>query len=301
MNRFFVALCMVMCITGLLAIDKDAGMSGFGFLKIPSSPAIAGMGNTGEMLQNSPLNFLHHPAAFEWKRGKSIAFSQNSWLVDTYLYNIAYRNIMFDRSFGLALKYMDHGSLEKRTDNGTLIGHYYPMDLLATVNYAKKLNPDIHVGANLSLIYEKIDTSSALGFATDVGLVYLTPLRYTNVDIALKNMGVSTKMDTQTIKLPFTAEMGVTYGYDISDDISVFPALKLVYMNDHDDILPALGVQIKLIDMLALRAGYKFNYNQEDFSAGFGVKYKNLTIDYSFMNFNSDLENVHLFGVGVSF
>jgi hypothetical protein len=287
--------------TALNAIDKNAGKYGFQFLKIPSSPAIAAMGNTGEILHNSPLNIMHHPAAFDWQRGKSVTFSQTSWLVDTNIYNIAYRNIMFDKGFGLGIKYVDHGSFERRTDNGTLIGEYFPLDIKFTANYTQKLTPDIHAGINLSLLYEKIDTSSALGFTTDLGLVYLTPIRNTSVDIALQNIGTSTKMDLEKIELPFICEFGTTTGIDVNNDISAFFAGKLVYMSDHDNLLPAIGLNLKLYDMFFVRAGYKFNYNDEDFSAGFGINYRNFTIDYSFVHINNDLNSVHLFGLGLNF
>lgn len=72
-------------------------------------------------------------------------------------------------------------------------------------------------------------------------------------------------------------------------------------MRDQDDILPAIDVNFKLFDMLSLRAGYKFNYNEEDFSTGIGIHYRNFTIDYSFMNFINDLDSVHLLGMGYSF
>jgi hypothetical protein len=281
-------------------VDNISSDIGFQFLKIPTTPALAGMANTGEMSINSPMSVFHHPAAFQWTRGKHLAFSQSSWLVDTNIYSIAYRNIWFDRGFGLGIKYMDMGAFEKRTDNGTLIGHYYPLDLKVVGNYFIKLNPDIIAGASMNLIYEKIDSASAVAFSTDLGLVYLTPIRDTSLDIAVKHLGSSSKMDLEKIKLPTTGEMGFSTAFRY-DDFEIHPALKLVYMRDQNDILPAIGVNFKLFDMLSLRAGYKFNYNEEDFSTGIGIHYRNFTIDYSFMNFNNDLDSVHLLGMGYSF
>jgi len=304
MNRFNITLIILLLIVNTLYagnIDSDAGKYGFQFLKIPAATTLASMANTGEMFQTSPLSILQHPAAFDWTRGKYVAASQTSWLVDTNLYNIAYRNVMFDKSWGLALKYVDHGQFEKRTDNGTLIGYYYPMDLNFAINYAQKVTPDIHAGINLNYIYEKIDTSSAMGFTADLGLVYRTPIRDTNIDLAFKNMGFTTKMDRETIDLPFTTEIGLTSGYEFSEDFAIYPALKAIYMNDHDEILPAVGVDLRLLKILDIKAGYKFNYNEEDFSAGIGIKYQNFSIDYAFLNFLNDLDKVNMFGVGYRF
>jgi len=302
MNKYIITPIILLWVaTTLFAIDSDAGKYGFQFLKIPAATSLAAMANTGEMNQYSPLTILQHPAAFDWKRGKYVAASQTSWLVDTNLYNIAYRNVMFDRSWGLALKYVDHGQFEKRTDNGTLIGYYYPMDLNFAINYAHKLTPDIHAGINLNYIYEKIDTSSAMGFTTDLGLVYRTPIRNTNIDIAFKNIGFTTKMDEEKIDLPFTTELGLATGYEYTPDFIIYPAVKAIYMNDHDDILPAIGVDFRILEILDVKFGYKINYNEEDFSAGIGVIYHSFSIDYAFMNFKNDLDKVHMFGVGYRF
>jgi len=294
-------LILAIAISPILAIDDDAGVYGFQFLKIPAVPTMAAMGGTGEMLQRSPLTILAHPAAFSWQRGAYLATSHTAWLVDTSLFNIAFRNIMFDKSFGLAIKYVDHGEFDKRTDNGTHIGYYYPLDINLALNYAQKVTPDIHAGITANVIYEKIDSSSALGFAADLGLVYLTPLRNTSLDIAFKNVGFSTKMDNEKVKLPFITELGITYGYEFTEDFALYPALKAVYMNDHDDILPAIGLDFRIMEILSLKAGYKLNYDEEDLSAGFGVAYKNFNLDYSYMNFNNDLNAVHIFGLGYRF
>ena len=296
-KRLLVFIGLVFIVSVLSAgtgTDKRAGEFGLQFLKIPVSPELSGMGGTGDMLHSSPLNIFHHPAAFDWQRGASVAASQNSWLFETNMYSLAWKNVMFNQAFGLGLKYLDYGQFDKRTETGKLVGSYYPMNLRVTANYARRLTPDIYAGLNVNLLYEKIDTSSALAFTTDLGFAYLTPLRNTSVDFAVKNLGMSGKMDEEKIDIPIIADMGVTTGFDINDFTKLSPAFKLVYMQDHDSLLPAIGANIKLFDLLALRVGYKFNYNEEDLSAGFGVTIRNFNLNYSFMN---SINGVHKFAI----
>ena len=296
-----LTLIMIACIANIYAIDKKAGEYGFQFMKLPSVTSVAGMGGTGEMLQSSPLNFLHHPAAFDWQRGKSVAFTNTLWLVETNIYSLAYRTISFNNGFGFGIKYMDMGKFEKRTDNGTLIGSYYPLDVDFVFNYVHKLSPDIHAGANIHLVYEKIDTSSATGFYLDLGTAYLTPLANTTLDLAVKNIGFGSKMDQENVDATLSCEFGLTTGIILSEEFEIYPATKLIYYNDHDDIIPAIGIDLKILNILSIRTGYKFNYNCEDFSAGFGVTYKNFTIDYSYLNFTENLDKVNIFGIGYKF
>jgi hypothetical protein len=214
--------------------------------------------------------------------------------------NLAWRNIAFDQAYGFALTYFDYGKLDKRTDNGTPIGEFYPMDARVTGNYARKITPNIYVGANLNFIYQKIDTSSSNALALDLGVAYLTPLLNTSVDIALKNLRIfSSKMDQEATELPQVYDFGISAGFEVFEQMTVSPAVKLVYMDDHDNMLPALGIKAKLYDMLSVRMGYKFNYNEEDLSAGIGILFKDFSIDYSYLN--NEIDGVHMIGVGYKF
>ncbi|MCL2063942.1 MAG: PorV/PorQ family protein [Candidatus Cloacimonetes bacterium] len=288
-------------VAGLLnaKVDSNAGEYGFQFLKIPVSPELAGMGNAGDMLNNSPLAIFHSPVAFNWQRGAFVAASQTNWFVGTNMYNLAYRNVGLTRSFGFGVVYMDHGTFDRREENGTLIGNYYPMDMRVTGNYAFRLTPNINIGANANILYEKIDTSSSLAFTADLGYVFYTPIANTTFDFSVKNIGGSTKMDEENIDIPIIVDGGISTGFIPNEIVGFYPSLKVSYMRDHDNLLPALGLQMKLYDMLFIRAGYKFNYNEENLSAGFGLHYRNVKFDYSFMN--NEIEGLHLFGLGWEF
>jgi len=300
-KKSIVTLIMMIITWVLLAQDKNSGKSGYQFLKLPVVPELAGTGNTGEVNFSSPLLFLQNPVAFHWQRGAGVAFSNTQWFADTSMYNLAWRNILFNQSLGFGMTYFDYGKLEQRTDNGLLIGEYNPMDLRITSNYTRKITPSFNAGLNLNVAYQKIDTSSSLALFLDFGVLYLSPLRGANIDLTFKNIGTSTKMDQEKTPLPFTAEMGISLGnYNFLEGVvQILPATKIAYMNDHDDLLPSLGVNFQLYEVLFLRVGYKFNYNEESFSAGMGVEYASLRVDYSFVAI--DIEDIHLFGIGWRF
>ena len=283
----------------LNAQDSKAGQYGYQFLKFPISPAQAGMANTGDVISKSPLTIFHHPAAFSWQRGAMVAASQTSWLIDTNIYNIAWRNVTLQNSVGFGINYVDHGKISRITNNGIEIGFYAPINLRATGNYSVRINPNINIGISANVLYEKIDTSSSLGLSSDIGFVFYTPIRYTSFDFAVKNLGISSKMDLEKTELPTVADFSLSTGFDLSDSVSFFPSVKVSYMQDHDNLLPAFGLQADIYELFFLRIGYKLNYNEENLSAGFGVKYKNINIDYSFVN--NEIEPVNMIGIGWSF
>ncbi len=58
-----------------------------------------------------------------------------------------------------------------------------------------------------------------------------------------------------------------------------------------------LGAEYWYRDLLALRAGYRFNYDTEGLTLGFAIKYNVFELGYSFVNYDSRLGNVSRFGL----
>jgi len=304
MKKIIIIIFLTLLFSTLRAIDKNAGTKGYLFLKLPVSPQIAGMGTTGEMLHYTPLTLLHHPASFNPIRGNSIAFSNTMWLVDTNMYNIAWRNVKFNHAYGLGFTYFDYGKFDKRLENGTLIGEYYPMDMRFVGNYTRQITPSLNIGGNINFLYQKIDTSSSTAISTDIGASYHLPFQNA-IDIAFKNIGTSSKMDNEKTKMPIVIDFGITSFSGVvvkikEDKTFIMPiTYKLIYMEDHDHLINQIGCQIPIYDTLFLRTGYKFNYNEENFSAGFGLYYKTMSIDYAFIN--NKIDDIHLIGIGWEF
>ncbi len=145
----------------------------FKMLKIPLSPSVAAMGGTGAYFSRDALSFVQNPVAGLDFTGKIITFSHNSWLFDTRLNSIAYRNSTKSSSFGIAYRYLDYGKFERRDEVGTeILGEFHPLDLSAVINYAFRLNPNHSIGVNLVGLYERIDTASSLGISMDIGYLY---------------------------------------------------------------------------------------------------------------------------------
>jgi hypothetical protein len=68
-----------------------------------------------------------------------------------------------------------------------------------------------------------------------------------------------------------------------------------------EDLKGNVNLECELFQLLTLRGGYLLGYDAQDFSAGFGVKYKNISVDYGYGAFNSELNDVHSFGVTYRF
>jgi hypothetical protein len=61
------------------------------------------------------------------------------------------------------------------------------------------------------------------------------------------------------------------------------------------------GVEYWFKDFVALRGGYKFNYDFEGFSFGAGIKWMGIEIDYAYSDFGSILGSINRFSAQIGF
>ncbi len=306
MKKYTIIVLIMIIITGYLyseTIDKDSGKYGFQFLKLNFSPAFSSQAGTGAFFNQTASVVLQDPAAALNFKSKNVHFSQmrlNHF--DADLYALAWRNSGLNRSVGVSFVTLDYGKFEERLENGTLTGEYYPLDLALSVNYAQRFADNHLLGITAKGLYEKIHTESSLGAAFDFGYIYLTPIKNLSLITNLKNIGFADKMKYEKIDIPYTYEIGTAYSRELSSNVKANTEVKGLYHQDDEDFKVNFGAQVSLYEMLHLRAGYKFNHDNEDLSAGIGISYKRFEIDYSYVPVKiNDLGDIHHIGFSVHY
>jgi hypothetical protein len=76
--------------------------------------------------------------------------------------------------------------------------------------------------------------------------------------------------------------------------------LDLVKPRD-DDAKAHLGGEYGLYQIVYLRLGYQFGYDEKNVSFGMGIKYKNYAIDYALLPYKSDMGDVHCVSLDIEF
>ncbi len=294
--QHFLAITLVFLLSVTLqAIDKSMEY-GLQMVKINTSITAQGMGGAGDFAGKEAFSFLQNPAANLYMNNNSVSFSENSWLFDTTIHSIGYCSSGQKSAFGLAMRYLDYGSLEGRDDLGDEIGDFHPMDLDVAMNFGFKINNDISVGSTVHTLYEKIYTESAMGFAADLGIIYQTPINNLSVSANVKHLGSTNKMNEEKIKIPNTREIGLAHSINTLN-YKVLLEGKLIQYSDEPKVQAAIGTQLTILKMLNLRAGYKTNHDLENVSAGIGIEYERMSFDYSYSPMDYDFNDVHMLGL----
>ncbi|MEN6445449.1 MAG: PorV/PorQ family protein [Candidatus Cloacimonas sp.] len=300
MKQILSILCLILisavCFAG---IDENAGNYGYKFLNVPYGPVALSLAGRGVYNTDNPGAFLLQPAVSCINDQHLLGISHNLWLADTQANMLAYSYARKVDHFGVSLRNLDYGDLENRDDMGFLIGSYHPVDIDATANYARRLTPSFYLGANLGILYQKLDSASSLALHTDLGFCYLPPLNDTKLAFAFRNFGVANKTEEERVKLPTCFELDVNKGFRLIDQHFYLNGSAIQTMDE--DLKGSIGLQCDIFNTLSLRTGYLLGYDAQDFSAGFGVKYKNISVDYGYGDYNSELNDVHSFGVTYRF
>lgn len=306
MKKYMLISLIIIILSGFLyseTIDKNSGEFGFQFLKLNYSPAFSSQAGTGALFNQTASVVLQDPAAALNYKSSNVHFSQlrlNHF--DADLYALAWRSSGLNRSIGVSFVTLDYGKFEERLENGTLTGEYYPLDLALSVNYAQRFADNHLVGLTAKGLYEKIHTESSIGAAFDLGYIYLTPIKNLSILSNVKNIGFADKMKEEKIDIPYTFEIGTAYTRDLSANVKANTEFKALYHQDDEDFKANFGAQVSLYEMLHLRAGYKFNHDNEDITAGIGISYKQFEIDYSYVPVKIDDQgDIHHIGLSVHY
>ncbi|HNX37169.1 MAG TPA: PorV/PorQ family protein [Candidatus Cloacimonadota bacterium] len=280
-------------------IHDNAGEYGFKFLNIPVNPvSLALAGRPADPVENS-ASFIIQPAISTLEKSRSVGASQSKWISDTNNTNLYYSYSNRRSHFGLAMRNLSYGEIEKRDEYGNIIGYYNPMDLNVCANYGLRLTPSQYIGINAGVVYEKISTASALGFSTDLGYTWLPPFPDMIVSLAVRNLGYGGKMNDETLKLPLAAELDISKTYT-RDNTSVRLAVSATQSLD-EQLKGTFGTELGFWNTLYLRAGYKINYSAEDLTAGIGIRYDHFGVDYGWASFTDNLSDVHSLGLSYYF
>ena len=300
LEKRFLLFAVILFGTVLLYSNVN-GEAGWQFLKVIGSPSSSAQAGTGVFSEDfDAFAFIINPASVPHYNRKILSAFYNKWITQTNISSVAYLTSNGKKAFGISARYLDYGKLDRTDETGDFIGEFHPMDIVATTNFSYRLTPVHYVGVNLSLLYEQIDTSSSYGVSADLGYLYLSPIEGLRFAGTIKNLGVTSKMDMERIKLPLSFDFSIIKDFKFSY-FPVSTELKIIKNIDDSDIKINYGINASYKNLFTLRLGYKLNYESQNLSAGIGFKIEKIRVDYSFVPFSNELGDVHQIGINYIF
>lgn len=218
-------------------------------------------------------------------------------------------------AWSVGLKYVDYGSIDGYTSDGTYTGSFKPQDISFEGTYAHDFSSRLRGGINVKVIYSNYEEYSAVALAADLGVNYYDPEHNLSLSAVIKNAGGQVKRFNDTYDhLPFDIQLGYMQGLANGPFSLAITAHTLThwhttyYKHNDNQESTVLEADNKFFPTFFRHLTFGLQYSPSDaFYAAIGYDYKTRTDLSTYQrNFFSGFSlgvgfNVKDFDIGVSF
>lgn len=282
-----------------------AGSAGFQSLKIGIGARETALGEAAGALTNDANAVFWNVGALPIAEGPQIAFSHNQWLAGSSLDAVAALSHLGSYTFGVSLLHFGIESFEETTviePDGT--GRMVDAgDFVVGLSVAKRFTDKLTIGTQIKYLYEDLDQDSYSNILFDVGTLYYTGFRNLRLAFTLQHFGPNVEGLREDFRMPLLFRISAADDLIQSSSFTLTSAVELVHPTDNNEWVN-VGLEAVLLDMIALRGGYRQNVNEGDFSFGAGFRPAvagfRLAADYAYADFGDIFGGLHRFTVGLA-
>jgi len=328
-----VAVLTIFVVTVSQAGVDKLGQTGMPFLKMDVGGRASAMAAHCAVLNDATAMFSNL-AGLAMVDGLDFMVNQTNWIADIKQYagGVAYGTEKWG-VFGLSFVYMDYGTFkETRPYDGTDpvlmnagyedLGDFEVGEYAIGLSYARRISSQFSIGGQIkyakqdlyeSLMYnerllkEEISQNVESSFAVDFGTLYYTGWQDLRIAMSVRNFSQQERYVRQRFELPLMMNIGVAM--DVmplisgeEGDTKLTVAVDALHPRDYSERMH-VGAEFAMKDMLFVRAGYKFNYDEEGLTAGIGLDkmFGNIGIkfDYAYGSFGDFFGEVHRISWGI--
>lgn len=275
---------------------KKTATSGFTFLQIPVSARTAALGESSIALSDmNSQGIFNNPAIMGFTdQTHSLSASYSNWFAEIKNYAISYSFNSDLGVLGVGAIILDYGSMPRTSISSgqkvyEISGTFNANSVAVLLSYSKMLTDRFSFGINLKYAQEKIDIYSADNVMFDGGVLYYTGLGSFRIAATIQNFGTNTKFINDEFKMPSMLRLGVAGEIlgDFNSEYRITLLGEALHPNDGEEKVN-IGTELSWQNILTLRAGYKFFYDEESYSFGVGLNPKlslPMTFDFAFADY----------------
>ncbi len=299
------------------------------FLKMAVGGRASAMGESFAAVANDASALFWNPAGIGNLQNLEVHLTHMDYLMDV---SFEYAGLVIPLSsgrlgFSAAVLGMDEEGVTTLDDPDGEIGTTWSASSFAIgMTYSRALSDRFSVGVTGKYIQENLYNSNANAMAIDIGSLYDTGISGIKIGMAMTNFGGKMKLNGRDLTqrnvdpdptrggnieqsadlvvsswpLPLNFRVGLSYELFKTESNALLVAADFNHPTDADERIN-LGAEYTLAKRIYLRGGYKFNYDEESFTAGGGLNLPvtnyNLMIDYAFQEFGI-LGETHRFSLG---
>jgi len=295
----------------------QVGTTSFQFLTVIPNARASAMGGVASTTITTSEAVFFNPAALTRSSRMSAGIAYLDYFADVSVssFSGAYTLGNFG-TIGVQAQVLDYGEItETRADQlfrdpttgvfnlGFTGSTINPSAMVFGLSYSRMLTTQFAFGLTAKYAYEDLIAESAGSVVFDGGILFKTGLRSLDVGMTLRNFGPEITYINDGYPLPqlfVIGFSGLLLGAEgdafmmPSEEHNVMFAYDLSQTRDHSQ-QQHLGLEYSYRSLISLRGGYKVNFDEESWTAGFGINVNRFKLDYSYNDFGEFLGNVQRF------
>ncbi len=289
-----------------------AAAQGYASLKIAAGAREVGMGETGVAGASSADALRWNPALMVKGAGIEASMHHTLWFLGTSQSSLLIKRRLGRFSIGAEAIYFSSGEIELRDSISSPdpLGSYHFADLSLGLGVGVEVVRGTRIGFVARYYHERLWSYSDHTWGFDVGLNY-TPLSGFDLGASVLDFGFDMHLDAEGFKPPMTIRVGGAYAHDWSQNFATVLNLDFLYRPYDKEPGLRTGLEAKIFNILALRAGAKFLYMDEDLKLlspselltfGLGVQHDWVSLDYAIVPYERlDLGLTHRISLNLAF
>ena len=321
------------------ALSQKVGSTSMQFLKVMPCARATAMGDAYSVLASGAEAVFWNPAGVALADKRELSMTYLKWIFDTQQGALSFSAPLGNiGAVGVQVQYVDFGEIPEalwtspyKDDIGYpgLTGNtFHPFTFLVGLTYASQITDKFSTGISVKYARESLyngntvvaisssgDTSTVNtwgnGLLFDFGLNYNTGFRTIRLAASMQNFGANIRYASEAGPVPMALRVGIAadvIGNNAlllqSEENRLGVAFDLFQPNDYEQ-QAHVGIEYVFEGFVALRAGYKFNYDADGLTAGVGFQQSladlKFSFDYSFGALHYNLGNVHRISLGAAF
>lgn len=212
LRKFMTSFCLVIT---YLSFAQVGGETTYRFLNLVASPRQAALG--GKVFTNVDYDVtqaIFNPATINTEMDNQFALNYSSYLGGISYGNAAYAYTLDRRTqtFHAGITYVNYGQFDGYDEAGNATGAFSGSETALSLGYATQLGySDFYFGTNFKLITSQLEQYNSLGFAVDLGFIYINEDLDFNAAVVVRNLGsqITTYADLNE-PIPFEVAFGMS-------------------------------------------------------------------------------------------
>ncbi|HTX19168.1 MAG TPA: PorV/PorQ family protein [Bacteroidota bacterium] len=336
MTRRFGVFLAAMMLASVSADAQKVGSTSMEFLEVMPVARATALGDAYSVWATGADAVFWNPSGLAVIEHQELSSTFVKWIFDTRQGALSYATPLGALgAVGLQIQYVDYGEFEEavatrpyidQIENQGLTGNtFHPFSYLVGLSYARSLTDKFSTGLSVKFAHESLYNGQmvlaqvspiateevktwASGVMFDFGMRYNTGYHTVQIGASVQNFGPNVTYAIQSSPVPLLFRWGIAADVIGKDALlledgenRVGIAFDLYQPNDYAQ-QEHLGVEYEYAGVLALRVGYKFNYDYEGLTLGAGVQQPIgsvlLAFDYSYGSIGPYLGNVQRISLG---